>query len=398
MRPMSMAMKDHIAGDVTTLCTCWRATLRNGTIIGFTDHTRNITFGGQLYKASSGYTPTSIESSCMLNVDNLEVEGIINGVDVTEGDLLAGLWDEAKVLIFWLNWNDLTMGAAHMKSGTVGQIVIKDTSFVAEVRGLTQAYATVIGDLTSSLCRARFGDARCGVDLAAYTFTASVDSVDGNRVISSASLTQPGPTGGIAITGISRAKRAVVTTSEPHPFESGSNVLVTGVVGVVQEGAEDSGGEFMTGSNGSVNNYTYGIADVTSTSFSIPLDTRLANDDATLGPEPALQYSDYVSGGLATPQGDTGYFTSGLVTFTSGLNDGLSMEIKGYFTGLVELQLPMPYPIAEGDSYTIQRGCNKRFVEDCIEIYSNPLNFRGEPHLPGIDQAIQVGGPAESPT
>lgn len=398
MRQMSAALKAHLRQEVTTLCTCWKATLRNGTMIGFTDHTRDLTFEGSLYKSSGGYTPTAVEASCMLNVDNMEVEGLL-GTEVTEIDLRAGLWDNAKVLVFWLNYADVTMGKLVMKAGTVGQLTIKDTSFTAEIRGLTQAYATMIGEITSSLCRARLGDARCKVGMTPYTFTGSIDTIDAtNRVFTSSSLTQPGPTGSIAVTGISRAQRAVVTLNAAHTFGAGSGVLIRGVIGVVRDGATDNLGVVQEGSGASVNNYTYGIADVTATSFSIPVDTRLGSADANNGPEYALEYSDYTSGGEAIPQGNTGYFTFGMVTFTSGGNIGLSMEVKSYVPGLVELQLPMPYPINVGDAYTITKGCGKRFNEDCRDGFNNVVNFRGEPHIPGQDQTIQVGGPATPPT
>ncbi len=399
MRTMSAALKEHLAGEVTTMCTCWCASLRNGKTLGFTDHTRNLTFEGQLYKSTSGYTPTAVEASGLLNVDTLEVEGLLDGVDIREDHLLAGLWDNANISIFWVNYMDLSMGKLVMKVGTIGQITVKGTSFVAEVRGLTQAYTTMIGELTSPLCRANFGDARCKKNISDFTYLGTVQSVGAsNRSFTDNSLTQSGPSGSLEIASISRAKRAVVTLTSDHTFGSGSNIFITGVIGVVQSGAMNSAGtEFLTGSGASINNYTYGIADVTSNSFSIPLDTRLANDNSQLGPEPSMQYSSYVSGGAVTPQGDTGYFTSGKVTFTSGKNQGLSMEVKGYVPGVVDLQLPMPYRIAVGDTYRIEKGCNKRFIEDCKDTYDNAINFRGEPHLPGLDQVIQIGNRLEPP-
>ncbi len=84
-----------------------------------------------------------------------------------------------------------------------------------------------------------------------------------------------------------------------------------------------------------------------------------------------------------------GYFNYGVVTFTSGANAGLSMEVKEYTPGKVTLVLPMPYTISAGDNYTIIAGCDKSF-DTCVAKFNNAINFRGEPHVPGIDKLFQT--------
>ena len=80
-----------------------------------------------------------------------------------------------------------------------------------------------------------------------------------------------------------------------------------------------------------------------------------------------------------------GHFTYGLVSFTSGANAGFSIEVKAHTAGgVIEQQLPLPYALAVGDAYTMTPGCDRRFTT-CSARYSNVINFRGEPHLPGQD-------------
>ncbi|MBI3150089.1 MAG: DUF2163 domain-containing protein [Betaproteobacteria bacterium] len=80
----------------------------------------------------------------------------------------------------------------------------------------------------------------------------------------------------------------------------------------------------------------------------------------------------------------TDWFTGGKITFTSGLNNGLSMEVKeSTSAGVIKLHELMPFDIAAGDTYSMYAGCAKRFTEDCIGKFSNGVNFRGFPHLPG---------------
>lgn len=80
------------------------------------------------------------------------------------------------------------------------------------------------------------------------------------------------------------------------------------------------------------------------------------------------------------------YFNNGKLTWLTGENAGLSMEIKDYqVDGTVRLQLPMTYPVVVGDTFSAVAGCRKRFEEDCIVKFGNYLNFRGSPNVPGQD-------------
>jgi uncharacterized phage protein (TIGR02218 family) len=51
----------------------------------------------------------------------------------------------------------------------------------------------------------------------------------------------------------------------------------------------------------------------------------------------------------------------------------------------------MPYPITAGDSYTLQQGCDKT-IGTCSNRYNNAINFRGEPHVPGLDKMLETAG------
>jgi uncharacterized phage protein (TIGR02218 family) len=80
------------------------------------------------------------------------------------------------------------------------------------------------------------------------------------------------------------------------------------------------------------------------------------------------------------------FFRGGLLTWTSGLNSGLKMEVKVYTSAVdeFELSLPMPYAIMVGDAYSVQAGCSKRLGGDhgCMTKFDNVKNYRGEPHVP----------------
>ena len=94
----------------------------------------------------------------------------------------------------------------------------------------------------------------------------------------------------------------------------------------------------------------------------------------------------FTDSGLA---GATGLFNYGKLTWTAGLNDGLSMEVKTFTTGgAIVLQQPMPYAVAVGDTFSISQGCDKSTGAGGCTKFSNIINFQGYPHLPGTDRMV----------
>lgn len=90
-----------------------------------------------------------------------------------------------------------------------------------------------------------------------------------------------------------------------------------------------------------------------------------------------------------------GYFAGGLVSFTSGANAGLSMEVRDFSAGRFGLFLPLPSAIAVGDTFSVIAGCDKQF-DTCVSRFNNAVNFRGEPHVPGTDKILQTSGTRSS--
>jgi uncharacterized phage protein (TIGR02218 family) len=88
-----------------------------------------------------------------------------------------------------------------------------------------------------------------------------------------------------------------------------------------------------------------------------------------------------------------GWFAEGIFQILTGANAGFRQKVKIHEAGgAFQLSLPMPYPMAPGDNYSVIAGCRKRLEEDCIAKFNNPLNFQGEPHLPGLDALTKPGG------
>jgi len=183
MKSTSAALATHLAGPVTTLATCWRISRVDGKEFFFTDHDRDLSFEGTVYKASSGYSRTAIANDASLSVDNLDVEGVFDSEAITEEELRAGLFDQAEVRIFLVNWADPAMGALRMRRGWFGEVVLTEQGvFRTELRGMTQALQQRIGELYSPECRADLGDHRCRVPIAPPVVARSTAYAAGDTV------------------------------------------------------------------------------------------------------------------------------------------------------------------------------------------------------------------------
>jgi len=86
-----------------------------------------------------------------------------------------------------------------------------------------------------------------------------------------------------------------------------------------------------------------------------------------------------------------GFFAAGRLTWVSGANLNLSVEVKEHRIVNGETQFTLwqaaSEPIGVGDAFTVTAGCDKRF-ETCRDRFFNSVNFRGFPHIPGNDFVI----------
>jgi uncharacterized phage protein (TIGR02218 family) len=277
MRQIPPALQAHLDTGQTTLCWCWRVTRSDGTRLGFTDHDRDLTFDSTTYEAASGLTAGEARESVGLSVDNQEIEGALRSDRLSAADLEAGLYDNAAIEIFRVNWADVAERAL-IRAGTLGEVRRGPASFAAEVRGLAHLLQQEKGRIYQYVCDADLGDTRCGINLEQPAF---------------------------------RGDGAVVTVTNGRRF---------------------------------------------------------------------------TASGLGGFSSD--WFTRGRLTWTSGANTGRSADVKLHTlvdgTATVESWISPSEPIAAGDAFIIRAGCDKQLAT-CKAKFTNVLNYRGFPHMPGND-------------
>lgn len=270
-------MADFLKRELATIALCWRLERRDGVALGFTTHDRDLAIGGLVYRAAPGMLPSSIARSDGFDLDALDVEGALTSDAITAADLKAGRWDGATVTVFMVDWEAPDGETLPLARGELGEVSIKGDAFEAELRGPTAALDRPVVEQTSPECRARFGDKRCRVDLAARMRLARVAAVAGEN--------------------------------------------------------------------------------------EIEVDASAAVD--------AWRY--------------------GRLRWLSGANSGLESAVMGSDGGTVVLRDAPAFSPAAGDLVELTEGCDRRLAT-CVSRFGNAVNFRGEPHLPGMDLLTRYPG------
>ncbi|WP_026380588.1 DUF2163 domain-containing protein [Afifella pfennigii] len=193
MKDFSPELADHLAGPITTLCACWKITRGDGAALGFTDHDREIAFGGLAYRPQDGLSATGAVANAGMEVGGLEVAGALTSERLAEADLAAGLYDNARVEMWLVNWES-PQERHLMRIAEIGEVKREGEAFTAELRSLSHRLDQPQGRLFSHLCDADLGDARCGVAVAGMTRAANVTATDGASFVETDGLADPAGT------------------------------------------------------------------------------------------------------------------------------------------------------------------------------------------------------------
>lgn len=384
MKTISTGLKSHLSLDTTTLCTCWKLTRRDGTVFALTDHDDDIILSGITYLASDSYTRTSIKGESTGAVDNLDVIGMLSSALITDQDIENGLYDYATIQMFLVNWKDLTQGTLALRQGWLGEVILTPTGvFKAELRGLTQAFSTQWGDLFSPICRVDLGDSKCLVDLTPITHTGTVLASTGNNNFTAAPF--------IFAPYINTNTASVIVSNTMSFANAGLGIRIT-LNGTNHDFTVDSGtgegSDYATFINIMVTNInTANIGVVASPFFSLADVNAVVLTLSNTTVQAVVSRLGDVTGYLSVKSFSDGYFANGTITWLTGNNAGVAIEIKTYVANAVTLFLSMNRSIQAGDTFSYTPGCDKR-RETCYFKFNNMPNFRGEPDMPGNDAML----------
>ncbi|MEA2898974.1 MAG: hypothetical protein QOJ84_4589 [Bradyrhizobium sp.] len=189
MRPIPSALQAKLDSGVTTLARCWKVSRRDGGVMGFTDHDRDLVVGGVTFRAGTGFSSSEAASRFDLSVDGAEISGALADDSLTDADLAAGRYDAALVETWLVDWSEPSLNVLTAR-GTLGEVRREGQAFVAELRGLADLLSQESGRLYTARCGADLGDARCKVDLSnpALRGTGAVGAVEGTSIFLASGL------------------------------------------------------------------------------------------------------------------------------------------------------------------------------------------------------------------
>lgn len=228
MRDIPPTLAASLATGATTLATCWRLLRRDGVAMGFTDHDRDLSFGGTAFLARTGFEGTEAVAELGLAVSGTEVAGALSADGITEADLEAGLYDAASVETWLVDWTDPAQRLLVGSAG-IGEVRRHDNAFSAELRTVADRLNQVGGRIFARACDADLGDARCRVDTAAASWRAGavVAATDGRFDIAATGLATFAAgwfTGGV-VRFASGGNAGLAVEVKRHSVEAGSALV-----------------------------------------------------------------------------------------------------------------------------------------------------------------------------
>lgn len=192
-------LQDHLRQDSTTTTLLIRidpvpeGVDSFGACMTNRDFVYNDGAGPLMYYGYVGMVPSTLLTTGSLSIDNADFQSLLPEYEfpITEEDIQAGVYDEARYTLYLVNYEDLTT-ANHVVVGygTLGRMRTLDgLSFWEELRGLSQKLKQTVCARDSLTCRARLGSQPigtgggayeereyCGIDLSGYWETGIVQA------------------------------------------------------------------------------------------------------------------------------------------------------------------------------------------------------------------------------
>jgi uncharacterized phage protein (TIGR02218 family) len=154
----------------------------DGQVLRFTSHDRPIVYANQLYTPAGGFNASARQRQEQFKDRNWEATGIIKSDAITFDDLRAGKYRQAKVEEMRIDWRYPWVDPFEISTYWIVQTVFTGEMWEASIEGLTHKLKMSVGRIFGRNCDVHaFGDSRCGLSEAAFTFSGSITGVNTPR-------------------------------------------------------------------------------------------------------------------------------------------------------------------------------------------------------------------------
>lgn len=169
-------MKDiTLNKDVFNLKKCFKITLKNGDIIGFTDNSIDLTIDNIVYNSSCGFDGNNEKFYNDLTSGESNIVGFIENNNINIDEVLSGKFDSANIEIFFINTE--TFEKIHITKGYIKSINLIDGKILINISSVLDVLDKNIGEVYSPMCRAGFCDKKCSLNIDDFSFNGVVVEV-----------------------------------------------------------------------------------------------------------------------------------------------------------------------------------------------------------------------------
>ena len=167
-----------------TIATCWRIVRQDKLILRYTTHNRDLSIGGFTYTPASGLQDSATERQDSLRESNKEIRGAIASDAITEEDLRAGKYDDARITEFVVDYRYPDAGSVILSVFIIAGIEFDDGVWRAQLVSQKFRLTKTKGRRYNRTCDVTFGDAAtCKVNRTAISRSESVTAFVNRRQV-----------------------------------------------------------------------------------------------------------------------------------------------------------------------------------------------------------------------
>ncbi len=382
MKTISPQLQADIEAGV--ICTLMHITKSDGGTMFFTDNDAPLTVEGNTYIPATGLTGMKLTITNNAQVSSQKVAAGW-AFNINEADVLAGVYDNASILIGVASWENPSYGALWTFSGDLSTVQANQDGFVVDLQSSLWVLQRPLGVFISPDCRHTLGSVTdpqgvggCKLDLTPYTYTGSITTLNSQMVLDVNIAGYGTPATPNTPTGLSAAVTQNIAGQylAPGVYHYSVSAVVGGqesstcaaIEVVVQPNIPATGGGYVTLNWSPVAGATaYNVYGNTNQLLMAVVSGTTWQDNGSSG-----------QSGYPPLFGD--YFAQGIVTMTSGAATGLQSQVKTIKGTSMQLLIPFARPVAAGDTFTVTAGCTKS-VAACQYKFNNVINYGGFPDL-----------------
>ena len=156
------ALQVLLDGKTLFMAVLWKIERKDGVSFYFIDHDEQITFtDGETYKPAGGFNASARQIQSGFGAENVDVNGVLTDDSITEDDLKAGFFNDAKITETVIDWRYPWLGAIIYRYYWIVETTRTKEVWTAKLEGLTRWLTVRTGQFYTRTCNNDLGIGNC---------------------------------------------------------------------------------------------------------------------------------------------------------------------------------------------------------------------------------------------